>query len=173
MIEVYLDKIKKCDANKIVEWKSDKELSEMILSKPVNISTFEAEKWIEKNSNDNNQKLFGIYINKKDNHSEIVGITRLMFIDFDSGVAELGIYIGNKEIRGQGVGTNSLKKTLEYAYNVLLLNKVFLKVREDNDAAIILYLKHSFVVEGKLKEHFKRNDSFEGNNLLIMSRFKN
>lgn len=173
MIEVYLNKIKKCDANKIVEWKSDKELSEMILSNPVYISTSEAEKWIEKNSNDNNQKLFGIYINKKDNYSEIVGITRLMFIDFESGVAELGTYIGSKDYRGKGIGAISLIKILEYAFNELLLNKIFMKVAEDNIASIQLHLKHDFVVEGKLKEHFIRNDSFEGNNLLIMSRFKN
>ena len=173
MIKVLIEELNVNDANKIVEWKNDKSLSDLILSDYSIITLEEAEGWIVRNVNDTKQRLFGIYVQKDGMKREIVGVSRIMFIDFHSGVAELGLYIGNKRNRGKGIGKQSLLDTIDYAFNELSLNKVFLKVKEDNIAAIQLYTKCNFVIEGKLKEHFIIDDSFSNNNLLIMSKFNN
>lgn len=154
-------------ADEITEWKSDRELSELILSDFSKTSKDESEKWISKNTSDPNQRLFGLIINE----SELIGIGRLMFIDFTAKTCELGIYIGNKNHRGLGLGKSFLNLLVSHAFINLGLRKINLKVREDNFNAVSLYEKLGFINEGKFNEHFVSNEKFKNNNILLMALF--
>lgn len=157
------------DASTIAKWKADKELSKLILSHFSPITANEAELWITKNTLDPNQRLFGIYVYGR----LLIGIARLMFIDIDARTAELGIYIGNNEYRGLGLGKTALKNLLNMAFQELNLNKIYLKVREDNLSACKLYTSLGFQIEGCLKEHFQENHVFKNHNILCMAIFNN
>lgn len=161
------------DAPIIAEWKRDKELSASIMSNYSPITNKEAKAWIEKNTQDSNQRLFGIYYSDENDNKnkELQGVIRLMFIDYEAKTAELGIYIGNTNNRGKGVGKSSLILLLSYGFEQMKLNKIYLKVREDNQPAINLYKNLGFEIEGVLQEHFKENDTFLGNNILCMAIF--
>jgi len=165
---IRIDNLTPKEKYKISEWKSDRAISKMIMSQFKKTNIVQAEKWIIKNSNDTNQKLFGIYLNS--NKEKLIGISRLMFIDFESLVAELGIYIGEKKLQNMGYGSIALKKTLEFGFNILKLNKIYLKVLASNQRAINLYSKNNFEIEGCLKDHFLCKKNFE--DVIYMSIFK-
>ena len=73
-----------------------------------------------------------------------VGSVYLRDIDYDKKDAEFGIFIGEESARGKGVGTESARLILEYAFNELNLDKVFLRVYKDNHGAVKSYEKAGF-----------------------------
>lgn len=79
------------------------------------------------------------------------------FRDIDSGdkKAEYGIFIGEEDAAGRGIGTQTARLAVAYAKDVLKLHKLMLRVFADNQAAVRSYEKAGFVQEGYLKdEHF-------------------
>lgn len=167
-MRIDIDNLTPKEKFKISEWKSDRGISKLIMSQFKKTTIVQAEKWIIKNSNDRSQKLFGIYLHSND--KKLIGISRLMFIDFESSVAELGIYIGEKKLQNKGYGSIALKKTLEYGFNILKINKIYLKVLTSNQRAINLYIKNNFKIEGHLKDHFLCENFFE--DVIYMAIFK-
>ena len=77
-----------------------------------------------------------------------VGSAYLRDIDARHRKAEFGIYIGEENALGKGVGTMAARLILEYAFDVLELNKVFLRVFAENTGAIRSYERAGFVREG-------------------------
>lgn len=168
-MKVVLDKIKSEDAELVAKWKSDPILSEGIMSDFNTTTVEQAREWIGINSNDPNQRLFGISFETESN-KVLLGIARLMFIDFETGVAEFGIYIGENNYRNMGVGKKALDRALEIGFIELNLNKIFLKVNAKNTPAINLYNSRKFIIEGRLKEHYWNASEFE--DVLYMAIFK-
>jgi RimJ/RimL family protein N-acetyltransferase len=165
---IHLEKVDLNDAPKIAEWKSDPILARMIMSAFKKTSLSKAKKWIIETNSDENQKLNGIY-HVEDDVKNLIGITRLMYIDWQSKVAELGMYIGDEHYRRRGLGKIAISKTLKQGFFNLGLRKIFLKVAEGNCNAVQLYLRNGFEIEGKLRQHFKADQSYE--NILLMSKF--
>lgn len=73
-----------------------------------------------------------------------VGVIRLYDIDFGARTAEYGIFIGEAEARGQGVGERASKAVLKFAFTVLGLSAVGLEYFADNRAAAALYKRLGF-----------------------------
>ena len=74
------------------------------------------------------------------------------------------------EERGKGYGQEATQKTLEFAFFKLGLNRVFLKVIEDNSAAVKIYENCGFIKEGILRENIYKNNRFK--NQIVMSILK-
>jgi RimJ/RimL family protein N-acetyltransferase len=124
---IFLSVIKESDLSLIYEWKNDIKLSTLINSYFYPISYAEVEEWFKKNQNDKNQVLFGIYLVKT---VKLIGVVRLMFIDWIGRNSEFGIYIGDFQERGKGYGKEIIDMILKYAFCHLNLKKVYLKVAE-------------------------------------------
>lgn len=73
---------------------------------------------------------------------EPVGSVGLLHIDWAFGNAELGILIGER--RGQGLGTDATRLTLDWGFVALGLHNVMLSVIEWNAGAIRCYEKAGF-----------------------------
>jgi diamine N-acetyltransferase len=71
-----------------------------------------------------------------------VGTASLMRIDWRLRRAELGIALGER--RGQGLGTEATRLTVDWAFNMLGLHNVMLSVLPSNVAAIRAYEKAGF-----------------------------
>ncbi|HOA14931.1 MAG TPA: GNAT family protein [Bacillota bacterium] len=65
---------------------------------------------------------------------------------------EVGIFIGEKEKRGKGYGTEAMKLLCDYAFNVLNMHRVFLRVYSFNKPAIRSYEKVGFRLAGRMRE---------------------
>lgn len=81
-----------------------------------------------------------------------VGSVYLRDIDYEHGKAEYGIFIGEKEALSKGYGTQAAELMIEYAFQVLGLHKLMLRVLAQNQRARRSYEKAGFVQEGYLKE---------------------
>ena len=76
------------------------------------------------------------------------------------GIAEKSNWSG-------GYGTETVKLILNYAFNELNFNRIQLHVAEKNHAAIRIYEKNGFVVEGKLREAMFQHGKYH--NFLLMA----
>lgn len=81
-----------------------------------------------------------------------LGLTILSDVDMTTRRAELSIFIGSPAWRGRGVGKAAVRLLLDYAFQDLGLNRVELRVLEDNVAAIRAYEACGFLREGKLRQ---------------------
>jgi len=81
-----------------------------------------------------------------------VGGTALHNVDWRNRSAELGIFLGDKSIWGAGYGTDALRTFVAWAFRELNLNRVWLKVYEDNARGIRCYEKVGFRREGRLRQ---------------------
>jgi len=89
----------------------------------------------------------------RDEESKIdVGSTYLRDIDLNNKKAEFGIFIGEDNCRGKGIGTKSVELTVKYAFNELKIHKVYLRVFSNNIAAIKSYEKAGFKYEGTARD---------------------
>src|SRR3990167_7202903 len=166
MSKIKLKVISSSDFPKLHEWKNDFDLCRLIKVHPLPVTFEDIERWFLANYSDKNQVLLGIYSNET---NIITGIVRLMFIDWISAISELGIFIGDKNSRGTGIGTEAMKQIIDYAFLSLNLRKIFLKVITDNLAAIKLYKSVGFNEEGVLKKHYWSDGKYV--DVLVMSLF--
>jgi RimJ/RimL family protein N-acetyltransferase len=134
----------------LIKWKRDESLAHLIMGKTSENTEEEISQWANKNQLDENQRLWGIYSHEL---NKPIGIARLMFIDWDASVTELGIYIGEMDAHGKGYGKKALDLLFQEAFQKLNLKKIYLKVLNSNTLAFQLYKKMGFNVEGILKRH--------------------
>ena len=74
--------------------------------------------------------------------------------------ADLGILVGDKQCWGRGYGTEAIRLILDYGFRRLNLHKITLGVYADHRAAMSVYKKLGFVIEGTLKQHLFRDGAF-------------
>ena len=79
-------------------------------------------------------------------------------VDRKAGTARLSVYLGRQDARSQGVGTTAIYRALARAFCEERLHKVWLTVHAENMAAIKVYTKLGFRVEGTLREAFVLGD---------------
>ena len=85
----------------------------------------------------------------QDNDSEKkIGSVYLRDIDKQFNSAEYGIFIGEDEYRGKGLGSEAAKLIIDYGFHDLELHRIFLRVFRSNLVAVSSYKKAGFEVEG-------------------------
>ena len=88
------------------------------------------------------------------------GTSFLKNIDFVSKQAEFGIFIGDNNYRGKGIGKVATKKTIEYGFCFLRLQSIYLTVLKDNNIAISSYKSVGFKEKRIMKNNYLRDDVF-------------
>ena len=81
-----------------------------------------------------------------------VGLIGLLEIDRTNNKAEYYICLGDTRYKGKGIATKASSMLLEYGFNRLGLNKIYLNVDAENTIACHLYEKLGFVCEGEFKK---------------------
>ena len=81
-----------------------------------------------------------------------IGQTALLRIDWVGRMAVFYIGIADKENWSKGYGSETLAVVLEYAFNTVNINRVQLVVAVENTAAVKVYQKSGFLIEGTLRE---------------------
>ena len=90
-----------------------------------------------------------------------VGSIYLRDVDLVNKKAEYGVFIGEADYLGKGVGQTATKLILDFAFTQLKLHKVFLRVLSDNIGAIKSYEKSGFVQEGFFKDEIFADGKYE------------
>ncbi|RXZ80169.1 N-acetyltransferase [Paenibacillaceae bacterium] len=115
---------------------------------------------------ENRGDLRGFVIAHRDTESYI-GQLDLFEIDWKNRAAEFGIVIGNMEEQGRGYGREAIGIMQQFAIETLNLNRLQLKVLEDNVHAISCYKKCGFQLEGRLRQRQYRDGKYL--DVLVMS----
>lgn len=80
-----------------------------------------------------------------------LGQCNLMMPDFIARKAELAVVLKGKHI-GQGYGREALSLLIDFGFDQMNLNRIYLKANEPNFRAVHLYESLGFRVEGRLRE---------------------
>lgn len=110
--------------------------------------TCEQQKLYLESMNGDNE--YGFFILSKE--GELIGIIRLMRVDFINRNAVLGVFIGESTFRGKGVGREAIGLVLDYAFNVLNLRNVMLETFSFNKSAIKAFEKCGFSRIGRRRK---------------------
>lgn len=97
---------------------------------------------------------FGIHLIDGD---RLVGYISLSNIVWSNRVADLGVYVGDAEDWGKGIGSEAVSILLSYAFNELNLHRIQLDVVDYNKRAIRLYNQLGFAHEGTRRQHGQRD----------------
>jgi putative acetyltransferase len=74
-------------------------------------------------------------------------------------VATIGMAVSESH-QGKGAGNRMLEAVLNLANDWIAVSRIELEVYIDNEAAIRLYKKHGFLIEGTAKKHAYRNGEY-------------
>lgn len=81
-----------------------------------------------------------------------VGSVYIRDIDREHNKAEYGIFIGEPQARGRGMGTAAARLMLQYCFQEEKLHRVYLRALAGNDRAVRSYEKAGFKKEALLKD---------------------
>ena len=101
---------------------------------------------------------------------KLIGSLAFNEIDWRNRAAEFGIMIGDKTYWNRGYGTEAVRLLVNHGFNTLNLNRIFLRVFENNPRAIRAYEKAGFVHEGRLRQAEFRDGKYI--DVLMMSMLK-
>jgi hypothetical protein len=120
------------------------------------ILTLEEQKiWLAKIEK-NDKELY--WIIEIDNTS--IGILSINHIDNVNRRCSWAYYIGNTSFRGRGIATILECNVYDYVFNTLKLNKLCCEVFEFNRKVIEIHKKFGTEIEGILKQHICKNNTF-------------
>ena len=146
MSRIHIRPIQERDTSLIVQWRNaDAVRSRFIFQEKFTVELHE--NWMKKKVKTGEVVQFIIEIEDRP-----VGSVYLRDCDFHNQKAEFGIFIGEDDARGRGVGAEAIRQILDYAFYSLNLNKIFLRVFKDNIRAISCYEKAGFKCEGCARE---------------------
>jgi RimJ/RimL family protein N-acetyltransferase len=165
---IYLTKINKNDMEYIYNWFSDVEfLKYYDYIPPIPLSKEEVDKIFNEYESKEESIVFAVKLKKNNN---IIGIAGFDDIIKSNETATFFIGIGDRNMRKNGYGKETLNLLLEYGYETLNLHRIQLNVLEFNTSAIILYEKAGFKKEGIFREFVLRNN--KRYNLLLYGLLK-
>lgn len=152
--KIFLSPIIEEDYLKFYEWMNDDSIIDNI-GRSDKLTTYEVNKiWCESSSKDSKQ-IFSIV----EYDDKLIGCCGINDINYLHRTCELYIYIGEKNMRGKGVGKEAIQLLLDYAFNTLNMNSIFIKAFSYNTKAINLYKKVGFQKIGmRRKSHYLNND---------------
>jgi len=141
------------DAKISYVWRNDVELWKLTGSKPNKTITHEIEKqWIKDVLSRENESRFAICIGIQNEYVGNVQLTNITDID-----AEFHIFIGEKKLHNQGIGSKATALILKFGFEHLKLKNIYLFVNNKNTAALKSYLKCGFVEVSNKQNEIKLN----------------
>ena len=159
---VGLSPVIKDDLEKFVMWLNDPSVA-CYLNRRLPLTYEDEVEWFDRMRKDPSNIVLSIIMLDE---MKTIGSTGLHKINPYDGNAEFGIFIGEKDLWGKGLGTEATVLMLDYGFNVLNLESIFLRVYEFNLRAIKCYRKVGFKDAGRLR-HLRRGSNGYHNMLLM------
>jgi RimJ/RimL family protein N-acetyltransferase len=146
--EIYLRPLDREDADLVRSWLNDPEVrAHLQWYRP--LSRRAEEEFIDRVGQSEHDLVLLIVLKEWDCP---IGVAGLHDIDVKNRHALFGICIGVKEQWGKGHGSDATRLIVGHAFETLNLNRVFLRVYEDNARGIRAYERVGFKREGLLRQ---------------------
>lgn len=140
------------DVKIINKWHNNKSLFNFLVGDFYGPTEEETIKWIKKYQ-DENQTFRGIVC---DDNKQDIGVIYLISHS-SAKEAEFGFFIADKKNRQKGYGKEMIEWMLNFGFNVLKLDKIFLYVLKRNKVAYNLYKQFGFIEDNKLSFSAMKN----------------
>lgn len=138
--KIYIRPLRETDAETSYKWRNDDAVWQYTENRPNKHITPETElNWIKDVLKCNNEKRFAICIKETDEYIGNVQLTDITGYD-----AQFHIFIGEKKYWNSGFGTAATSLIVDFAFNELTLQCVYLFVKKDNLPATKSYKKAGF-----------------------------
>ena len=143
---VYLRASERADVPSFVRWLNDADTASFLsIRSPMSVAM--EERWFEQMVAAQGKEGYHFVICMLDDDRSI-GTVGLFNLDTVNGNAGIGISIGEKELWGQGLGTDAMLALLDFGFGQLRLERMWLDVYDYNERARRSYEKCGFVLEG-------------------------
>lgn len=162
---VYLRSITREDTPTIVRWRNQENVIKYFIYRG-DFTEEIHENWLKNKVDTGIVDQFVVCLKDSDTP---IGCTYLRDIDMDNRKAEYGVFLGEEEYRGQGIGKEILNLTLEHAFLNRKLHKVYARVLESNKASLYTFLHCGFFQEALFRETVMIDGNYQ--NVVILSRF--
>lgn len=144
---IYLSPRSTEDYEIFTEWMNDFETTDYI-GRSGQLQSISAEKeYLEKSSNPKST-----FVIVTLNEDKMIGTVGLEKFDDINRTATLGIFIGDKNYRSKGYGTEAVRLILEYGFKYLNLQNIKLDLMEFNERALKCYQKCGFKEYGRRRK---------------------
>ena len=149
--------IERDDIARFVSWLNDPEVYTHLTPREA-LSRPEEERWFEQMLNLPSEEHPLVFEIDSPEGWTAIGDIALMKINWRDRSAEIGIFIGEKRFWNQGYGREAMQLVVKHGFANLNLNRIFLRVDDNNARAIRSYERAGFVHEGRLRQaRFKDN----------------
>lgn len=139
---VHLRPIEKSDLAQLRDWRNDDRLRSTAREYRL-LNLVNQQDWLEHVSRSREVEMFGIEVG-----GTLVGVCGLCNINWVYRTAEVSIYATDKEVTAK-----VLYLLQQKAFEEFNLHRLWAEVYEFHTAKITLLKQHSFVLEGRLREH--------------------
>lgn len=132
----------------IVKWRNTPEVREQFIFREVFTAEIH-ERWL------NTKVASGEvvqYIIEDTGTGKPVGSVYFRDVDMQHKSAEYGIFIGEGDARGKGLGTEAARLFIDYGFRTLGLHRISLRVLAGNERAHRSYIKAGFKDEGLFRD---------------------
>ena len=153
------------DTADIVRWRNDPEVWKYFLFRDPFTPEMHRD-WL-RNKVETGKVIQYIIVERESGKS--VGSVYFRDVDPVSEAAEYGIFIGEADGRGRGVGTETARLFTAFGLDVLRLHRISLKVLGGNEIARRSYEKAGFVFEGRFRDFVKLDGVFT--DVVFMAKF--
>jgi len=166
--DVYLRPLEVSDVDgPYLAWLNDHEVTRFLEAGHTPSTRESLRRYVESAANAPDTVMLAIVDKASDAH---VGNIKLARIHPLHRRADMGIMIGDKRVRGRGYGREALELILDYAFERLNLNKVYLGVDAENTGAVTMYERVGFVLEGTQRQHLFRDGAFRDSHVMSILR---
>ena len=155
--QIYLRPITADDTELAVRWRNQPSVvANFLYRKP--ITPKDHEDWL---ANKGMKGLVHQFIVCRNEDDKPLGSAYLQNFDEESRRAEWGIYLGEEQTYGKGVGTEAGHLILDYAFNTLGLHKVVSRVLARNTASARMSEKVGSIQEAYLRDEYFLDGQYE------------
>lgn len=146
--KVRLRAIERDDLSRYMRWLNDPDVLKYFgIYRPWSLEDEEA--WYSAQRTDQSVLNFAIETLEDGRH---VGSCGFSHINWRNRSAECGLFIGEKSLWGQGLGTDALHSLIDYGFQQLNFHRIYLRVYAEHRRAIRLYERVGFQIEGRWRD---------------------
>ena len=98
--------------------------------------------------------------------NKVVGCIDLFDFEPNHQRAGLGILIAEKSDRRKGYASEALNILIQYCFSSLNLHQLYCNITKDNEASVVLFQKHGFLITGIKKQWIRESGLFKDELLL-------
>ena len=103
-----------------------------------------------------NKENYFFYIRNNETNN-LIGYVCVKNIKLDILKCELAYFV-DAAFEGQGISSKAVSQTIEFCFEEIKMNKIFISTSKVNKASQQIALKHNFIQEGILRDEFKNHE---------------